>query len=491
MNEIPPRITSRRGVAGAPVRNVPGWAVIGFFAFVVALLGGSSRPDAVQIAALRPLSALFLIPALYCIHWRELKAAKVLCLLLAVTAVWMAVQLIPLPPSLWQQLPDRDLVANLDRLTDLGEAWRPISLVPSRSLNSLASLIVPATALLLALAFKLKTRDLLLLVAAMGVFDALLGIAQVVTGAGSPLYFYASTNVGSPVGIFANENHSAVFSAVCVLIIVRLGLDPALRIKMPWSRIAGAAVVLTLLIAIMISGSRAGIGMGFFAVAVATIMIYLTVEVGPRASFRQSGANKRDGGHPNFMSRALAWIVKSPLQRISGLIVGVVVLGALFVMNGAAPGLDSAFNSSAAADLRWRIWPVLESMMALHWLVGTGFGSFEDVYNIYEPNELLMPAFLNHAHNDWAQLVIEGGLPMVSILAILLVWLVLNSMRVFRFGGENRALAVFWSGVFLMIMVASIVDYPLRMPGFQAIAIWLLLAMTIEASDGGENPKLK
>ena len=45
------------------------WIWLALLAAIVALLGGSSRPDAVQIAALRPLVALFLIPAFYYLHY--------------------------------------------------------------------------------------------------------------------------------------------------------------------------------------------------------------------------------------------------------------------------------------------------------------------------------------------------------------------------------------------------------------------------------------
>ena len=90
------------------------WVWLILLATVVALLGGSSRPDAVQIAVLRPLVALILIPALYYLSLRQLREAKSLVWLLGLLAAWMTLQIVPLPPSVWQTLPGRDLVTNLD-----------------------------------------------------------------------------------------------------------------------------------------------------------------------------------------------------------------------------------------------------------------------------------------------------------------------------------------------------------------------------------------
>ena len=60
---------------------------------------------------------------------------------------------------------------------------------------------------------------------------------------------------------------------------------------------------------------------------------------------------------------------------------------------------------------------------------GSGAGSFDPVYRIYEPAAALRPNFLNHAHNDLAQLAIEYGVPGLLLLAGLLSWWVWRSWR--------------------------------------------------------------
>ena len=260
---------------------------------IVALLGGSSRPDAVQIAALRPLAALFLVPAFYYLSLAHLREARVLVGLLGLLAVWLALQIVPLPPSVWQGLPGRDVIAELDRAVGLEDNWRPISFVPSRGWNALASLVVPAAALLLALSMRASPRMLLLLVASLGLFDALLGLMQVISGRGSPLYFYAVTNRGSPVGIFANENHSAVFSAITLLVIARLGATSKALKEAPWLRIAYPPAFVIVLLAVLVSGSRAGLAMAILSLIASGLMTWLALasaRSGRRGSGRASGS---------------------------------------------------------------------------------------------------------------------------------------------------------------------------------------------------------
>ena len=447
------------------------WLWLALLAAVAALLGGSSRPDAVQIAALRPLAALFLIPALYHLSLSQLSQAKGLLWLLGLFAGWIALQIIPLPPSLWQALPGREVIAELDRALSLGDTWRPISFVPSRSWNALASLVVAAAALLLALSLRASPRMLLLLIAGLGLFDALLGLMQVISGRDSPLYIYAVTNRGSPVGIFANENHSAVFSAIALLVIARLGATSKALKEVPWLRIAYPPAFVIVLLAVLVSGSRAGLAMAILSLIASGLMTWLAL------------ASARSGRRGGRLEKWLAAHPRTLLLAFAGVIGG--LLGAFFGLER-APGFEDIFTKNPIEDLRWRLWPLLEQMIGTYWLLGTGFGSFEEFYHIYEPTELLLPNYVNQAHNDWAQLVIEGGLPALGILIALFGWIAVSLRALLR--AEDFALGrlIFWGAAIAILCAASIVDYPLRVPAFQLVAVWLLLTLALESSEPDE-----
>ena len=119
-----------------------------------------------------------------------------------------------------------------------------------------------------------------------------------------------------------------------------------------------------------------------------------------------------------------------------------------------------------------------------HWLAGTGFGAFDTVYRIYEPTALLLPLYVNQAHNDWAQLLIEGGLPAAAYALGLIAWMGVTILRIARDKSNPRALVIFWITLLIIIMVASAVDYPLRTPIFQSVSVWLLLCLARDAKAG-------
>ena len=120
------------------------WMFLGAFALLVGLTGGASRYDAIQIVPLRALSCLLLVPALYYLTVGQLRKERVLLTLFGVLVLLIAVQLVPLPPFVWQELPGREGIVRLDEALGLQDVWRPLTLAPMRTWNALGGLIVPA-----------------------------------------------------------------------------------------------------------------------------------------------------------------------------------------------------------------------------------------------------------------------------------------------------------------------------------------------------------
>lgn len=441
------------------------WLAIGLFLTVIALLGGSSRPDPIQNALLRPVIALFFIPALYHLRLADLAPVKWLMTLLGLMVAWMALQLVPLPPELWRSLPDRALIAELDELAGLDGTWRPLSMTPFRGLNSLLGVTVPIAALLLAILMKMTTRTTLLAIAAIGLIDAMFGLLQVAGKSESQFYLFAITHRGAPAGVFANENHSAVFSAVALLSIARFSIDEINPRNPFWLRPALAAAFTFILLDALVTGSRAGLIATFAALVAAVAMAWLK----KRKSTAGVGVSRQVG---NLKARGRLII------PAFAAVVALVIAG--FVWLERTPALQNILLIDPSDDLRWSLWPLLTDMANMHWIFGTGFGSFDAVYRIYEPTELLLPAYVNHAHNDWAQLVIEGGLPAVVISLVGLGWLGRTWWVVLRKSDRKAVNIIFWFAWVSIVGAASIVDYPLRTPIFQCVVIWLLASLAFE-----------
>jgi O-antigen ligase len=108
--------------------------------------------------------------------------------------------------------------------------------------------------------------------------------------------------------------------------------------------------------------------------------------------------------------------------------------------------------------------------------VGIGVGAFEDAFRIHETGELLGPRYLNMAHNDWLQWLIEAGLPGALLLLALLDWL---GFRLWRLRQVSHSWFVLGLVGCAIIALASYFDYPLRTPLFQVAAVWFVCALAL------------
>lgn len=452
-----------RSESFAAVRH--GWVALALFAAVVAIFGGSSRFDAIQLAALRPLAALFLIPAIYFYARDRVADFRTPLILLLLLVAWMAIQLIPLPPSIWQALPGRGPEAEMGAALGMNDIWRPISMVPSRTLNALASLVVPITGFLLVASLGASRRTLIILIVAIGSANAALGLLQIVGGNPDPLYFYEITNRGSPVGFFANHNHSAVLSALTLVAIAYSIAMPEMGFSAALPRIGLGALFLLVLLSALVGGSRAGLLTMVLALLASGFLLWLAVRVFAHKRIRH-------GGQTEIRVQA-KWILALAAVAIVGIV-------AVFISADRIPALERVAASGSFEDLRWGLLPTLGTMILSYGLLGSGFGSFEEVYHIHEPDSLMISSYVNMAHNDWAQLLIEGGIPAIAILALFCFWLVRTLASTPWSGPAGFGRLVFWLSVGAIIAFGSLVDYPLRAPLFQLVAIWLVALLCVE-----------
>ncbi|MBY6217878.1 O-antigen ligase family protein [Qipengyuania aquimaris] len=438
------------------------WIFLGVFALLVAFTGGASRYDAIQIVPLRALSCLMLIPAIYYLSMQDLRKNWVLLSLLGGLVLHTAVQLVPLPPSIWQGLPGREVIVLLDEAVGLHDAWRPLTMTPMRTWNALGALIVPITGLLLAISLAASARVLLHLVAGLGVLNAVLGLLQVVSGRFSSLYLYEVTNRGGVVGIFANENHSGIFAACSMLVVARLAIQARADRNPKWMGIIYPGAFALILFAALVGGSRAGFAASLGAAFVSLGMFALSSKTG----------KKRSGVDP-----IRACMDRHPAITTAVPLIAVLATVSAFVFLGRASAFADLLARDSFADLRWELYPVLGEMLRTFWFVGSGFGSFEQVYRMFEPTDLLMPRYVNQAHNDWVQLLIEGGVVAGVFLVTALLWVAKAIWKLTSVPSE-RGTALSWIGLFAIIGGASLIDYPLRTPLFQIICVWLLLALS-------------
>lgn len=118
-------------------------------------------------------------------------------------------------------------------------------------------------------------------------------------------------------------------------------------------------------------------------------------------------------------------------------------------------------GADESADGRQVIWQSTAQAINDHLPLGSGLGTFAEVYPRYEDPAEVANFYINHAHNDYLELLLELGVLVVPLFLIFLAWWMRSVVRIWLSEGSNPfALAgTIASG---LILVHSIVDYPLR-----------------------------
>ena len=359
--------------------------------------------------------------------------------LLALLLAFMLVQLVPLPPSVWTALPGREPVVEGFRLLGVPLPWLPLTLAPGNALASLLWLL-PAFAVLLATIVlgAFRGRAIAGVIVTVALAAVALGALQVIGGGSA--YLYRITNYGAAVGFFANSNHNATLLLVSIPFLA--ALQKALLRGRRKSRGASAVRLLVavtyvlIVVGLLTNSSLAGIGLG---VPVALI----------------------------------TWVVfgrQSPMVRRG--LAALTVLGTVAVLLTIAIGPfgNNLFGSQTAnADISRQTSFARTLDAAGDYLpVGSGVGTFQVIYRTLEPLDTITPTYMNHAHSDWIELLLETGLFGLALALLFVIWWAVRTRAIW--GADEREpfaqAAVIASAV---MMLHSMVDYPLRTAALSAV----------------------
>lgn len=438
------------------------------FVLVTALTGGGSRGDISSLVVLRPLAALFGLYGWLAMPRGALAAVKAPMLFLAALFTLISLQLIPLPPVVWHALPGRGAVSDIDALLGLRDVWRPLALSPSGAWNALFSLVVPAAGLLLFAALEPADRRALpAVVTGVAVVSALLGLMQMLAGPDSVFYLYSITNEGSPVGLFSNRNHNAVFLASAIPVaacwLYLHGGKPSWRVGVAWA--AGGLFAFVALV----SGSRAGAALTIPGAICGVLLMRETIAGSRRDRVRK----RKDRPAPGHRQRVILFCAGAIL---------VALLAATLHAIGRTP-LTDVMSATPEDEVRYQVLPTLGKMLSIYWSAGLGVGSFAAVYQIYEPTTLLSSSYLNHAHDDVLEFVLEGGLPGIALLLCGVAFAIRAGTRVWHNTRFPRALRAAILAPPAILAAASLLDYPLRTPSLAVfVTLWTCACLTADRS---------
>jgi O-antigen ligase len=345
----------------------------------------------------------------------------------------IALQLIPLPASLWPEIGARTRIAEGYLALGLKVPAAPLSLAPYRSFDSMLGVVPPLAIFCAMVSLKAyRGRWMALALLAGTVVGILLGALQVTSGSElSGWYLYADTNPGAAVGFFANANHMAILLVVTIPFLAAIAAAGNAANLQRYSAVVALCVggALVVLVGIALNGSLAGYGLALPVLAASALIL-----LGPA-------------------SRLRLWVL---------IVAGLLVVGSVAALE-AVPIGGTKLDQEASTSVQSRAEILETTLHALHDYMpfGTGLGSFRNVYHFYEKPSEVTPVYVVHAHNDYVEIALETGLAGILVVLALIGWWASAVWRVWR-TAEARPFARAASIASAAILVHSLVDFPLR-----------------------------
>jgi O-antigen ligase len=392
------------------------------------------------------------------------RSARQLLYLAILAIVIVALQLVPLPPSLWTNLGPRQAIAQGFRALGMAIPAEPISLAPASTLDSLLGIIPPLAIVAAMVRLKAYRPQWLAVALVAGTLAGIaLGAAQVASSSGdvSHWYLYEDTNPGRGVGFFANANHMA---SLLVLTIPFLGAMVAAGKTSSMQRYSAIVAVaaglgIVIVVGLALNRSLAGYGLALPVIAASVLLVL------PPAS------------------RLRLWVVA---------LAGVLVIGSVVALETTPIGSGKiGEHATGSVDSRAQILSTTLKATGDFMPFGSGLGSFTAVYPLYERPEQVTGEYVIHAHDDFAEIALELGAAGIVLMLLFLAWWTAAVWRAWRTaeGGPFARAAAIASAA---VLVHSLVDFPLRTAAIAAcFGMCLALLADSRSAPPREKPTLK
>jgi O-antigen ligase len=383
-------------------------------------------------------------------------------------------QILPLPFSIAERFnPTADLVRPLIPYLGLDHppavSW---SVAPPETTDALLRFVAYAwIGLGAALAFDSREgrRRLAIVLVASAAFQAVYGSGEYLSGHQHIFGFAKKHYLDSATGTFINRNHYATFLALALPFALALAIgSPASQPRNGWrervlatadsaglTRLFGWAAASLLWLGLLLSHSRAGLAFGVVGVAV------VIVECRTR--------------------RAARWVA---------VVAGLVLLALLSRDLAQAPGerFRSLASDLSAPGGRTTVWRDTLDLVKERPVFGWGLGAFESAFPSVQSSEIQLS--YDHAHNDWLEWLVEGGiaavLPALALFALALRRA--GQRRLRSRDGPDAALVAAAVGALSAVALHAFWDFSLRIPAV-AVAVTATLAVAIGSPTGAPRAR--
>lgn len=399
---------------------------------------------ALELLALAALAWLLWQP-----DWRRLCTRLEAGLLLALLAVPL-LQLLPLPGVSRLGLPGQaDYYAALQLAGD--QATTTLSILPRETWLGWLVLLLPVAVFLLVRSLsEAQIRTALVLVFAMALVQALLGLLQYGTGPDSPFMVGMDESGGLAKGTWRGRNSYANFLVMTLMVSLALFMAtlgrrrrdaPArnLRDRLVYlSTLQGhkaflfGALSVLLLLAVIFSRSRAGIGTAMIGILLAGTLF-----------------SRRIGG--------------DNVYGLTGTITSVALACAVAI--GLGPVWERFAQTDPMSDGRWLIFAGTWEGIARFFPFGAGSGTFEQVFPPFQ-DLATARVTMNQAHNSYLEWLFNAGLAGAVLIVAFLGLYLWRWTRVWQRGswGEFRYIQVGAGLALLITLLHETVDFHLFVP---------------------------
>lgn len=441
------RISSRKPASPREWSRAVGWSLIGLL--LVALIfggGGAGRGLANLVVQLTALALIAFTPGLLTGFWN--RAPKLLPILLVLSVGLPLVQLIPLPPSLWQGLPGRELALQSRELVGASQDWFPFTLDRGRTMTALLALIGPLAVIFAVFARPAITgRHFLLLIVGIALLNFAFGALQFATSSDA-LVLYGSRADGRFYGFFANHNSAGLLMVIGLCALV--GFWQAKPRSGAHSAALGFIGIL-LVIGVVLTNSRSSTALLLFPLSWC-----------------------------GWLALRRLWKFE-PRRRLAILGIGAVVLAGLGAAVASNERLGATWERYGdLEDSRPDIWEDTVYGIERYWPLGSGMGTFDEVFQVEESLETLVAGRAGRAHNEYLEIVLEAGL---FGALLVLAWITYLAFRTFRGLRTVHAPVTLAAAMGLVcIALQALLDLPLRNMTLLCVAGLLVALLTAPLS---------
>lgn len=305
--------------------------------------------------------------------------------------------------------------------------WCPIWLMPLRALGTSLALVPPLATFCAVVRLGPVRRAWLVTALLAGAFAAIVA---------SALQFGTFAGAGSRIG-FSNPDHLADLLIITFPFIAAIAPSAKVQEDERYSGLLliSAALALLMIFGLALTGSIAGYVLAVPVLAASALIVLP---------------------------------LKDRVRKATALLAAVLALGAipaLVASEQIRDRVELAGNSSV--DSSRPPLSTLAKAITDHMPWGSGLGSFARIFPIDEENGAAASAKFSHAHNDYAEIALELGLPGIALILLFLTlwgtasWSVWRKDRGVWF---SRAASIASAAM----LVDSLVDFPLRTAAISA-----------------------